>query len=88
MAGFRAAKYTDNDIKRRAGQYLLPQQLIFFLSPRFAGRPHAPTIFALNPMSGEPRQICQLNRSNEYEHALNGQRRPAGRERGANNGLT
>ena len=35
-----------------------------------------------------PRQICQLNRSNEYEHALNGQRRPAGRERGANNGLT
>jgi len=36
---FRAAKYTDNDIKRRAGQYLLPQQLILFLSPRFAGRP-------------------------------------------------
>jgi hypothetical protein len=37
---FRAAKYTSNDIKRRAGQYLLPQQVIFLVSPSFAGRDH------------------------------------------------
>ena len=38
---FRTAEYTSNDIKWRAGQDLLPQQVIFLLSPSFAGRDHA-----------------------------------------------
>jgi hypothetical protein len=38
---FRTAEYASNDIKRRASQDLLPQQVIFLLSPSFAGRDHA-----------------------------------------------
>jgi hypothetical protein len=37
---FRTAEYTSNDIKWR--EDLLPQQMIFLLSPSFAGRDHAP----------------------------------------------
>ena len=60
---FRTAKYTSNDIKWRASQDLLPQQVIFLQSPSFAGRDHAADYSVRYAATACARKMLALNKA-------------------------
>jgi hypothetical protein len=60
---FRTAEYTSNDIQWRASQDLLPQQVIFLLSPSFAGRDQAANYSVRYAATACARKMPALNKA-------------------------